>query len=294
MQDLDQRQFRRCVECLEVKSRHADFYTRHAHCKDHRQPHKYCRSCRASRNSKTRQPRCKDCDRARGRRYRRYKRLLKAAAEVGLPEECVERENASYRVVRLHGIRHAPAPSELLARLRNIAGREITLACDEALRSPDLQRDLPLPIRVLDAPPNGRPRRNFARFYDLSAAAGGFGPPRLSEPGGYVDTGAPAALDEFVIEVTGESMIPTIPNGSHCVFRETGYDEALDGHVVLACGREEFDPEDGGRYTVKRLKVRSRGKELVLLPENRACEPIVVRRADDVQIIGAYRRRLTA
>jgi hypothetical protein len=94
------------------------------------------------------------------------------------------------------------------------------------------------------------PFRTHLPQYSLEAAAGKFGKQMKVEPEGWVEVWPeiPLTEDMFVTHIKGNSMEPTIPDGSLCVFRGnlTG---SRDGKVVLV---EEYGEAGGNRYTVKR------------------------------------------
>ena len=79
----------------------------------------------------------------------------------------------------------------------------------------------------------------------------------------------------FVTRVVGESMAPTIKNGSYCVFRSP-VEGTRQGRIVLVQKRNMTDSETGGSYTVKRYEsTKSVGQEgwhhesIRLIPDNR-------------------------
>jgi superfamily II DNA or RNA helicase/diadenosine tetraphosphate (Ap4A) HIT family hydrolase/HKD family nuclease len=94
--------------------------------------------------------------------------------------------------------------------------------------------------------------------YDLVAAAGSWGPEGNPQTIGWLE--APNhRLKEgmFAAWVSGRSMEPRIPTGSWCLFRPcpTG---SRNGKLVLVQVNTHTDPEDGGRYTVKKYQSTKR------------------------------------
>src|SRR5947207_8282528 len=78
----------------------------------------------------------------------------------------------------------------------------------------------------------------------------------------------------FVTRVIGESMAPTIRNGSYCVFRSP-VEGTRQGRIVLVQKRDMTDPETGGSYTVKRYQSAKSATEdgwkhesIQLIPDN--------------------------
>ncbi len=100
------------------------------------------------------------------------------------------------------------------------------------------------------------PGVNHLPFFSLKVAAGGFEEDAAPEPAGWVDVtkyGYSKRLSEgmFVTQVIGESMQPTINDGSYCVFRSS-VEGTRQGRILLVQKRDFSDPETGGAYTVKR------------------------------------------
>ncbi len=90
--------------------------------------------------------------------------------------------------------------------------------------------------------------------YDLTAAAGGWGPDGVpSESGWIMVSDAKLAEGMFVAQVVGESMEPKIPSGSWCLFKGSP-GGTRNGRLLLIQCQTQHDPEDGGRYTVKKYQ----------------------------------------
>ena len=129
----------------------------------------------------------------------------------------------------------------------------------------------------------------------LAAAAGAFGDPHAVPDESEwqwveVETGRALREGMFVAQVVGESMHPTIPNGSHCLFAGpvTG---TRQGRVVLVQLADEVDPETGQRFTVKRYRSEKTADEdgwrhvaITLKPDNAAFEPIQLRAEDEERV----------
>lgn len=83
-----------------------------------------------------------------------------------------------------------------------------------------------------------RPFDTHAPVYELAAAAGAFGPDRVvgtaTDELGWMPVPGHNRLtrDHFVARVAGRSMEPTIPDGSHCLFR-TDRGGSRDGKLLL-------------------------------------------------------------
>lgn len=110
--------------------------------------------------------------------------------------------------------------------------------------------------------------------YDLVAAAGGLGASQSPEPKGWLPVDGDEARDDacFIARMEGRSMERAdgegIPNGAWVLFRRWPDGappvRALDGRRALFESRDISDPEHGGRYTVKRLRVASLGDDGVV------------------------------
>lgn len=135
--------------------------------------------------------------------------------------------------------------------------------------------------------------------YDLVAAASGWGPEGSPQTIGWLE--APNhRLKEgmFAAWVSGRSMEPRIPTGSWCLFRPcpTG---SRNSKLVLVQVNTHTDPEDGGRYTVKKYQSAKRVSndgwehesiELQPLNPDPKFKPIKITAddADSMRIIGEF------
>ncbi|HLS61506.1 MAG TPA: XRE family transcriptional regulator [Virgibacillus sp.] len=84
------------------------------------------------------------------------------------------------------------------------------------------------------------------------------------------------AGDLFYLETKGDSMEPTIPNGSHVLIREQSEVEYGEIAAVLVNG--------GTEATLKR--VTRQGDTVLLMPINSSYEPIVITEDNPARIIG--------
>ena len=102
-----------------------------------------------------------------------------------------------------------------------------------------------------------RPFDSHAPVYDLTAAAGVFGPDHAAGSVGdeigwaLVPDSVRLTRDHFAARVEGRSMEPTIPDGSWCLFR-TELGGSRVGKTVLVWHRGCTDPALGGEFSVKR------------------------------------------
>lgn len=118
--------------------------------------------------------------------------------------------------------------------------------------------DVPAEVRFREAVP----------VYDLEAACGAFSNGQAPECVGWTKPKTDRRLHSamFVAKVAGRSMEPAIPDGSWGLFRSFALGaapvpSALDGRRVVVELRDAADPETGGRYTLKRLKVAKWGAD---------------------------------
>lgn len=104
-----------------------------------------------------------------------------------------------------------------------------------------------------------RPFETHAPVYDLVAAAGAFSTDRhvgsIGDEIGWMQVPGHQRLtsDHFVARVEGSSMEPTIPSGSHCLFR-ADRGGSHEGKLVLVWQRGCTDPALGGEFSVKRYR----------------------------------------
>jgi len=159
------------------------------------------------------------------------------------------------------------------------------------------------PVLVADPPIEERFIR-WVPFYDLTAAAGAFGPEQSAPDPGAASAWAwvgnsRVTKDMFALRVVGRSMQPRIPDGAICLFRAG---EVLagtrQGRIVLVALRDSVDPETAGRLTVKQYwsekrfdeEGRSQHVRIELRPLNPDFTPIVITQAeeDSLRVLGEW------
>jgi SOS-response transcriptional repressor LexA len=133
--------------------------------------------------------------------------------------------------------------------------------------------------------------------YELAAAAGAFSEEQVPEPMGWL-----RPLDrkvrpaDFLAQVRGHSMEPTIPDGSWCLFRSNVVG-SRNGRVLLVQHRSITDPEHGGRFTVKRYRSEKVAAQdswehasVALVPDNPAYGTIDIdpQQSRDLRIIAEF------
>lgn len=150
-----------------------------------------------------------------------------------------------------------------------------------------------------------RPFETHAPAYDLTAAAGAFGPDLVVGAAGdeigwaAVPHSVHITRDHFAARVQGRSMEPAIADGSWCLFRaERGGSRV--GRTVLVWHRGCTDPALGGEFSVKKYASQKtaagddawRHREIRLEPLNPAPEfrPLVFTpdAEGDLRIIGEF------
>jgi superfamily II DNA or RNA helicase/diadenosine tetraphosphate (Ap4A) HIT family hydrolase/HKD family nuclease/SOS-response transcriptional repressor LexA len=156
-------------------------------------------------------------------------------------------------------------------------------------------------LRVVDASPDHDERENrdipgfveapaasdkFTRLvpvYSLEAAAGQWGPETAPEEVGWAEAaGASIKPGMFIARVRGHSMEPKIKDGSWNLFRPCPHG-SREGRIVLVQFNSMGDPENGGRFTVKKYHSSKTVSEdawqhdrIELLPLNPDYDPIPV------------------
>lgn len=133
--------------------------------------------------------------------------------------------------------------------------------------------------------------------FDVTAAAGNWGPDGSPSEIGWV-TVPDRKLEPgmFVAQVVGRSMLPRIPSGSWCLFRQCPAG-TRNGRLLLIQVQTSLDPEDGGRYTIKRYTSQKRlgedhlaNERVELQPLNPEFTSIKLSTADavDLRVIGEF------
>lgn len=129
---------------------------------------------------------------------------------------------------------------------------------------------------------------------ELQIAAGAFGEDQRPDFNEWVqiNTSRPLKKGMFVAKVVGRSMEPLIPDGAHCLFQFKAPQLRNDMVAVFQLHDSE-DPESGGHYTVKRLRVYRQNtdegvvRKAKLMPENPAFQPITVDE-DNVKFVAEF------
>ena len=152
-------------------------------------------------------------------------------------------------------------------------------------------------VRLEDHVANSAKYTTHVPVYDLTAAAGGW-----SAEGVPTEIGWIAVPDQklkkgmFAARVTGRSMQPRIPSDSWCLFRPSPAG-SREGRLLLVQLNTHTDPEDGGRYTVKRYHSVKQATDdgwqhttIEFQPLNPEYQPIRItpEDADDLRIIGEF------
>ncbi len=152
-------------------------------------------------------------------------------------------------------------------------------------------------VRIEDRVPNSAKYTTHVPVNDLTAAAGSWSPEGVpAEIGWLAVPDQKLSKGMFAARVSGQSMQPQIPSDSWCLFRPCPAG-SREGRLVLVQLNTHTDPEDGGRYTVKRYHSTKQTTEegwqhttIELQPLNPDNQPIQVspENADDLRIIGEF------
>ena len=155
---------------------------------------------------------------------------------------------------------------------------------------------------LLPSPPPAARYTTHVPVYDLTAAAGFWGPESVPEEIGWTEVpGVSLKPGMFVARVTGTSMEPLIPDGSWCLFRPCPAG-SREGRIVLVQLGTDGAGETGGRFTVKKYHSEKtitaegwRHDRIQLVPLNPAFEPIEIEAEDaaDLTIIGEFIRPMS-
>lgn len=149
------------------------------------------------------------------------------------------------------------------------------------------------PLHIYDIYQPGR-----IPLYTLRAACGYFDEGEVPEPEGWIDaTGngfTPDPKRHFAIHAKGDSMLPKIKDGDICVFE--WYNAGTRNDEIVLTQSREYDPEYGGKYTIKRYhseKVVSeegwQHTKVELRPLNPDFDTIELTEDDDIRTIGIFK-----
>ncbi|MCY2937593.1 MAG: DEAD/DEAH box helicase family protein, partial [Planctomycetota bacterium] len=156
----------------------------------------------------------------------------------------------------------------------------------------------PLPaFRLVETPALSERYEQFVPVYNLQAAAGFWGAESVPEEIGWAAV-PDVRLREgmFMAQVQGSSMEPLIHDRSWCLFRRCP-GGSREGRIVLVQFNSLGDPENGGRFTVKKYHAEKvadaegwRHGRIQLLPLNPEFQPIELSKenASDLIIVGEY------
>ncbi len=135
-------------------------------------------------------------------------------------------------------------------------------------------------------------------LYTLRAACGYFDEGEVPEPEGWIDaTGngfTPDPKRHFAIHAKGDSMLPKIKDGDICIFE--WYNAGTRNDEIVLTQSREYDPEYGGKYTIKRYhseKVVSeegwQHTKVELRPLNPDFDTVELTEDDDIRTIGIFK-----
>ncbi len=156
-----------------------------------------------------------------------------------------------------------------------------------------------IPPGMVRERPNGQTDCTWIRVVELAAAASGFSATQEPEVMGWISQRqVPTGTELFVAQVRGNSMEPTILDGSWCLFR---YPVAgsRENRILLVQHRSISDPEHGGKYTVKRYRSTKvaegdswRHASITLHPDNASFPTITIDpfQGDDLQVVAEFVR----
>jgi superfamily II DNA or RNA helicase/diadenosine tetraphosphate (Ap4A) HIT family hydrolase/HKD family nuclease/phage repressor protein C with HTH and peptisase S24 domain len=212
----------------------------------------------------------------KGESANRLSELLRSwyGPKAGLPGT-----NFSVRFETREGVWHAKPGSELVVE-------EQTVTRDEADES-----------MMVSSVTESEQYKTHLPVYDVSAAAGEWGPEGTAECVGWLPVSS-QQLEEgmFAARVLGQSMEPRIRSGAMCLFRRCP-SGSREGRLLLVQFNTHLDPEDGGRYTVKRYhSVKRQTSEdwkhqiIELQPLNPDFDTISIdpEDADSLRIVGEF------
>ena len=147
---------------------------------------------------------------------------------------------------------------------------------------------------------DGSRKGGYLPIYDLQAVATSFKEQPTPNIKGWKPISNKRYLKDeifFIAQVVGKSMEPTIPDGSHCIFR---FDQGgtRNGKIVLVESRLVSDPETRQSFTIKRYHSEKKylsedewiHKKITLSPDNKAFKDIVLENVsgDDFHVVAEF------
>lgn len=209
---------------------------------------------------------------------------------------------------------NATPNSYYFERSNNVVGESIgqddSIATKLLLAKESPVNDNKTIYNILEDVPEKEKYVNFLPFYSVKAACGTNEDFEVVNsrvhpaPTGWIKVsglGFPISSRYFVVEAKGKSMQPRINEGALCVFswyaRNDGGGGTRDGEIVLTQCREYYDPDYGGRFTIK--KYHSVWKEyddgtkeqvkIELIPLNDAYDKIELSAEDQPVTVGVFK-----
>lgn len=161
----------------------------------------------------------------------------------------------------------------------------------------ELQSETNAPAQIETEVERSAKYKTHVPVYDLVAAAGFWGEEGVPEEIGWLEiSDRKLTPGMFAAQVVGRSMEPKIPSGSWCLFTPCPQG-SRQGRLLLVQVNTHTDPEDGGRYTIKRYHstkaITDEGwqhNHIELQPLNPDFEPIAISEdeANDLRVIGEF------
>lgn len=158
-----------------------------------------------------------------------------------------------------------------------------------AFQNFSFSHDLP---GFVEAPATKDKFTRLVPVYSLEAAAGKWGPESTPKEIGWAE--APNIKIKpgmFIARVRGRSMEPKIKDGSWNLFRPCPAG-SREGRIVLVQFNSLGDPENGGRFTVKKYHSAKsvtedgwRHERIELLPLNPDNDPIIVKPHEGTEMV---------
>jgi hypothetical protein len=193
------------------------------------------------------------------------------------------------RILREHGY-----PPDKEKKATEIVLEQVTLLCKDWAEKPAQEvekSDLFFSDIISDDKVEEKLKYvEYLPIMSLEAVATSFKEQDLPEVLGWkpIKNGRKLNKDMFIAQVVGKSMEPTIPDGSHCLFRfERG--GSRNGLIVLVESKLVSDPEHRQSFTIKRYKSEKeklpdggwRHKKIILSPDNKNFKDIVIEQANE-------------
>lgn len=238
---------------------------------------------------------------------------LMMALEKDAADNALSREEADSYFDRLEGFRLGEDPFLFIANHRNVSTDqpiESEQNNEDVIESSPEIEPVATGMRTPDEPEieiletrdmrEGMKYNPFIPFFTIKGACGGFMDNYVENVDGdlgWIDASSYSGrLDKnlFVIQASGNSMLPTIEDGDYCVFE--WYSPMAAGsrnfQIVLAKNTEEWDGDYAGHFTIKQYRHMPDGTRVLKPLNTEGYNDIPITEESEIAILAIYKGKL--